>query len=88
MGILSFAKKKAKWQVFLDVTKNLSNDMKMFNLRCMHVLTDNVDDVLKVRLNLGQIMKFTYHMSINSNIDWFGVGITSKTCAMMHGNVS
>jgi hypothetical protein len=33
------------------------------------VLIDNVDDILKVRLDLGQIMKFTYHLSIKSSVD-------------------
>ncbi len=46
---------------------------------------DNVDDVLKVRLDVGQIMKFTYHPPIKSSIGWFDVNITSKTSALMHG---
>ncbi len=48
----------------LGVAKNMSNNMKMLNLRCMHVLSNNVDDILKVRLTLGQIIKFTYHPPI------------------------
>ncbi len=62
--------------------------MKMFSLRCLHVLTDNVDDVLKVRLDLGQIMKFTYDPSIRNNVDQFGANIMSKMGAFMHGNVT
>jgi hypothetical protein len=56
--------------------------------KCLHVLTDNVDDVLKVNLDLGQIMKFTYHSLIKISVDWFSVGIMLKTSALMHGNVS
>jgi hypothetical protein len=54
----------------------------------MHVSTNNVDDALKVRLDLGQIMKFTYHPLVKSNVDWFNVDIMSKTSALMHANVS
>ncbi len=52
------------------------------------MLTDNFDDVLKVKLDLGQIMKFTYHPLVNSNVDWFDASIMSKTSALMHGNVN
>jgi len=52
------------------------------------VSTKNVDDVLKVRLDLGQIMKFTYHLLVKSNVDWFDVDIMLKTNALMHGNVN
>jgi hypothetical protein len=83
-----FVKEEAKWQVFLDVVKNLSNNMKMLSLRCLHVSIDNVDDVLKVKLDLGQIMKFTYHLLVKSNVNWFDVDIISKMGAFMHGNVS
>ncbi len=69
MGILPFIKEHAKWQVFLDVAKNLSNGMKMFNLKCLHVSIDNVDEILKVKLDLGQIMKFTYHPLVKSNVE-------------------
>jgi hypothetical protein len=62
--------------------------MKMLSLRCMHVSINNVDDVLKVMLDLGQIMKFTYYMPIKSNVDWFDVDIMSKTSTLMHGNSS
>ncbi len=60
--------------------------MKMFNLKCMHVPTNNVDDILKVKLSLGQIIKFTYHPPINSNIDWFNANIMLNTSAFMDGN--
>ncbi len=50
--------------------------------------TNNVDDILKVRLNLGEIMKFTYHPPIKSNIDWFNANIVLNTCAFMNGNAS
>ncbi len=50
--------------------------------------TKDVDDILKVRLDLGQIMKFTYYPLARSNVDWFNVDIMSKTSALMHGNVS
>jgi hypothetical protein len=33
-------------------------------------------------------MKFTYHLLVRSNINWFGADITSKIGALMHGNVS
>ncbi len=49
---------------------------------------DEVDNVLKVMLDLGQLMKFTYHPSIRINVDWFGAGIMFKTGALMHGNAS
>jgi hypothetical protein len=62
--------------------------MKMFSLRCLHVPTEDVNDILKVKLDLGQIMKFTYYLPIRSNVDWFGADIMSKTGALMHGNVS
>ncbi len=60
----------------------------MFNLKCLHVLIDNVDGVLKVKSSLGHIMKFTYHLLIKNNIDWFGVVIMLKMSALMHGNMS
>jgi hypothetical protein len=74
--------------VFLDVAKHLLNNMKMFNRRCMHVPTNNVDDILNVRLSLGQIMKFTYHPPIINNIDWFNANIMLNTCSFMDGNES
>ncbi len=49
---------------------------------------EDVDDILKVKLDLGQIMKFTYYLPVRSNVDWFGANIMSKTGALMHGNVS
>jgi len=52
------------------------------------VLTDNVDNILKVRPGLGQIMKFTYHLPIKSSVDWFSACIMLKTGALMDGNVS
>lgn len=39
---------------------------------------DNFDGVLKVKLDLGQIMMFTYHLLVKSSVDWFSVGVTSK----------
>jgi hypothetical protein len=39
------------------------------NLRCLYVPINNVDNILKVRSCLGQIMKFTYHPLIKSSID-------------------
>jgi hypothetical protein len=62
--------------------------MKMLNLRCLHVPTNNVDEILKVRLNLGQIMKFTYHPSVKSSIDWFDANIMLNTSVLMHGNTN
>ncbi len=55
------------------------NEMNMFSLGCLHVLTDNVDNILKVRPGLGQIMKFTYHLPIKSSVDWFSACIMLKT---------
>ncbi len=52
------------------------------------MLTNNVDGKLKVRLGLSQLMKFTYHPPIKSNIDWLGVSITLKTSAFMHENMN
>ncbi len=60
----------------------------MFNLKCLYALINNVDNILKVRLGLGQIMKFTYHPLIKSTIDWFNANITLKTNVLMHGNMS
>jgi len=54
----------------------------------MHVPTNNVDDVLKFKLNLGQIMKFTYHPLIKSNIDWFNANRMLNISVFMDGNVS
>jgi hypothetical protein len=62
--------------------------MKMLSLGCLHVLIDNVDNILKVSPSVGWTMKFTYHLSIKSSVDWFGVGIMLKTGALMDGNVS
>ncbi len=39
---------------------------------------DNFDGVLKVRLDLGQIMKFTYHLLVKNSVNWFSAGVTSK----------
>jgi hypothetical protein len=52
------------------------------------VLTKDVDDILKVKLDLDQIMKFTYYLLVRSNVDWFGANIMSKMGAFMHGNAS
>jgi hypothetical protein len=60
----------------------------MFNLKCLRVLTNNVDGELKDRSGLGQLMKFTYHPSIKSSVDWFSVSITLKTDAFMHENMN
>jgi hypothetical protein len=62
--------------------------MKMLNLRCMHVPINNVDDILKIKLSLGQIMKFTYYPLIKTNIDWFNANIMLNTSAFMNGNAS
>jgi hypothetical protein len=62
--------------------------MNMFNLICMHVPNNNVDDIFKVKLSLGQIMKFTYHPPIKSSIDWFNANIMLNTCAFMDGNTN
>ncbi len=51
------------------------------------MLIENFDDILKVRLIFGQIMKFTYHLPINSSDDWLDADIMSKTTTFMHGNV-
>jgi hypothetical protein len=64
VGYLPPLQRKGQVMGILRVAKNMSNNMKMLNLRCMHVLSNNVDDILKVRLTFGQIMKFTYHPSI------------------------
>ncbi len=69
-------------------SKKFVKHMKMLSLRCLHVSTKDADDVLKVRLDLGQIMKFTYHLLVKSNVDWFGADIMLKTGALMHGNVN
>jgi hypothetical protein len=52
------------------------------------VSTKDVDDILKVKLDLGQIMKFTYYPLVRSNVNWFDADIMSKMGALMHGNVS
>ncbi len=52
------------------------------------MLINNVDNILKVRSSLGQIMKFTYHPLIKSSIDWFDANITSKIGVLMHGNMN
>jgi hypothetical protein len=69
VGYPPLCQRRGQVMSIFGCNENLLNNMNMFNLKCLHVLTNNVDGKLKVKLGLGQLMKFTYHPVVKSSVD-------------------